>query len=47
MTIAKLKRLIIGAVLAVFAAAILANFPLCALYTPDDPEWYVFFCYLK
>ena len=22
-------------------------FPLCVLYTPDDPEYYVFFCYLK
>lgn len=22
-------------------------FPLCVLYTPDDPEYYLFFCYLK
>lgn len=44
---ARLKHLVIGTIVAIFVAAILANFPLCALYTPDDPEWYVFFCYLK
>ncbi len=21
-------------------------FPLCVMYTPDNPEWYLFFCYL-
>ena len=21
-------------------------FPLCVLYTPDNPEWYVFMCFM-
>jgi hypothetical protein len=44
------KRLLGGVVLAL-ALAIMptvttAASPICALYTPDNVEWYLFLCYL-
>lgn len=52
MTITHAKRLVMAAAIAVMLAglAVYAAGPLdllCGLYTPNDPEWYVFFCYLR
>lgn len=42
-----LAALAVAMVLAAVPVLKTAAFPLCALYTPDNPEWYLFFCYLK
>lgn len=46
-----MKRVICGVVFACVLAIVpvykTAASPLCAIYTPDDVEYFLFFCYLK
>lgn len=42
----RLLGLALASALSVIPIARTAVSPLCALYTPDNIEWYLFFCYL-
>ncbi len=47
-----MRRLYAASFALVLAAVLVAKFtasgcfPLCVLYTPDNPEYYLFLCYL-
>ena len=48
-----MRRLAVGSGIALVLAAVLivkltasGCFPLCVLYTPDNPEYFLFLCYL-
>jgi hypothetical protein len=42
-----LAAMVFALILAIVPVFKTAAHPICAAYTPDDPQWYLFFCYLK
>lgn len=38
---------VLGAMVLAVVIGRTAVSPLCAIYTPSDPQWYLFFCYLE